>query len=80
MIQQIPEKFSKIRSIIEKLNKENENFSDIYKDYLICLKAQKYWQESSSDEAASRRNEYVELVSALEDELTQIIKNEKLWK
>lgn len=75
---QIPEKFYNNRSTIKKQYKKNETFRDIYDDYLICLKAQRYWQKSSSDEATSRRNEYVELVSALEDELTQIIKNEKL--
>lgn len=75
---QIPEKFNANRSIIEKLYIKNKTFKDIYEDYLTCLKAQRYWQKSSSDEAASRRNEYAELVSALEDELTQIIKNEKL--
>ena len=75
---QIPEKFYNNRSTIKKQYKKNETFRDIYDDYLICLKAQRYWQKSSSDEATSRRNEYVETVSALEDELTQIIKNEKL--
>ena len=75
---QIPKKFYNNRSTIKKQYKKNETFRDIYDDYLICLKVQRYWQKSSSDEATSRRNEYVEMASALEDELIQIIKNEKL--
>jgi hypothetical protein len=77
MIPKIPEKFSKVRFIIEKLYKDDNTFRDIYDDYQTYLNASQFWEQASSDDAAARRSEYTQLVSELEEELMQILnKNE----
>ena len=78
MIPKIPEKFLNVRHVIEKLYKDNDTFKDIYEDYLKCLNAFDFWVQSSSDDAAALRNEYAELVAELEEELTQILKDDDL--
>ena len=73
MIPNIPEKFSKVQHIIEKLYKGDDTFRSIYKDYETYLDALQFWEQSSSDDAAARRSEYKQLVYELEEELTQIL-------
>ena len=57
MIPKIPEKFSKVQHIIEKLYIDNDTFRSIYKDYQTYLDALQFWEQSSSDDAAVRRSE-----------------------
>jgi hypothetical protein len=73
MIPKIPEKFSKVRHIIEKLYKGDDTFRSIYRDYQTYLDALQFWEQSSSDDAAARRSEYTQLAGELEEELTQIL-------
>ena len=73
MISKIPEKFSKVRHIIEKLYKGDDTFRSIYRDYQTYLDALQFWEQSSSDDAAARRSEYTHLAGELEEELTQIL-------
>jgi len=73
MIPKIPEKFSEVRQIIEKLYKGDDTFRSIYKDYQTYLDALEFWEQSSSNDAAARRSEYTQLLGELEEELTQIL-------
>jgi hypothetical protein len=73
MIPKIPERFSKVQHIIEKLYKGDDTFRSIYKDYETYLDALQFWKQSSSDDAVARRSEYKQLVCELEEELTQIL-------
>ena len=73
MISKIPEKFSEVRHIIEKLYKGDDTFRSIYEDYQTYLDALQFWEESSSEDAAARRSEYTQLFGELEEELTQIL-------
>jgi hypothetical protein len=73
----IPEHFSAIRSYIEQRYRADEAFRDIYSDYLAYLDAHRFWSNNSSDVAPVRRNEYAELVSELEKEVIQMLKNGK---
>ena len=57
MIPKIPEKFSKVQHIIEKLYKGDYLFKSIYKDYQTYLDALQFWEQSSSDDAAARRSD-----------------------
>ena len=43
MISKIPEKFSKVQHIIEKLYIDNDTFRSIYKDYQTYLDALQFW-------------------------------------
>jgi hypothetical protein len=70
----IPDQLSAIRSYIEKRYKTDENFRDIYNDYLTYLDAHRFWSHSSTDVAPVRRREYAELDSELEIELIQMLK------
>ena len=74
MVLKIPEHLSAIRSYIEKRYKTDENFRDIYKDYLTYLDAHRFWSHNSTDFAPVRRGEYAELVSEIEEELIQMLK------
>ena len=73
MIPKIPEKFSKVRHIIEKFYKGDDTFRSIYKDYETYLDALQFWEQSSSDDAVARRSEYTQLVGELEEELMQAL-------
>ena len=75
MILKIPEKFSKFRHVIEKQYKDDNTFKEIYEDYQTYLRALQFWERSSSNDAPVRWREYSELVSELEEELTQILVN-----
>jgi hypothetical protein len=73
MIPKIPEKFSNVRHIIEKLYKGDDTFRSVYKDYQTYLDALQFWEQSSSDDAAARRSEYTQLVGELEEELMRAL-------
>jgi hypothetical protein len=73
MIPKVPEKFSNVRHIIEKLYKGDDTFRSVYKDYQTYLNALQFWEQSSSDDAAARRSEYTQLVGELEEELMQAL-------
>ncbi len=70
----IPDHLSAIRSYIEKRYKTDENFRDIYNDYLTYLDAHRFWSHNFTDVAPVRHREYDELVSELEIELIQMLK------
>jgi len=71
----IPDHLYAIRSYIEKRYKADAIFRDIYDDYLIYLDANRFWSHNSTDVAPVRRSEYAQLVSELEKELIQMLKN-----
>ncbi len=71
----IPDHLSAIRSYIEKRYKIDETYRDIYKDYLTNVDAYRFWSHNSTDVAPVRRREYAELVSELEKEVIQMLKN-----
>jgi hypothetical protein len=75
MILEIPDKFAEDQHVIKKLYRDDDAFRSIYKDYLMCIKAQEYWRQCDSDDAATRRLEYSNLVGELETELKEIINN-----
>ena len=70
----IPDHLSAIQSYIEKRYKTDENFREIYNDYLTYLDAHRFWSHNSTNVAPVRRREYDELVSELEIELIQMLK------
>jgi hypothetical protein len=73
MILKIPEKFAKDQHLIKKLYREDDTFKSIFEDYLKCIEAQEYWSQSDSDDAATRRIEYSDLLWQLEIELREIM-------
>jgi hypothetical protein len=73
MTLKIPDKLAKDEHIIEKFYRDDDAFRSTYKDYLMCIEVQEYWRQSDSDDAATRRIEYSNLVGELETELKEII-------
>ena len=74
----IPDRFSPIRSYIEKRYKADEAFRDIYDDYLTYLEANRFWSHNSTDVAPVRHSEYTQLVSEMEKELIQMLKKDPI--
>jgi len=70
----IPDHLSAIRSYIEKRYISDETFRDVYNDYLTYLDAHRFWSHNSTDVAPVRHREYAQLVSELEEELIQMLK------
>ena len=72
----IPDHLSAIRSYIEKRYNADETFRDIFNDYLTYFDAHRFWSHNSTDVAPVRRREYAQLVSELEKELMQMLKED----
>lgn len=79
MISKVAERLHDSKYIVENLCKEDDTCRSIYKDYLKCLDAQRYWLQSDFDDAAALSMEYAELVAELENELIEIIKRKGLF-
>ena len=56
---------------IKQLFKENETFQSVCEDYRRCAEALHHWNQSASDEAPARREEYATLLRDLEAEILQ---------
>ena len=56
---------------IKRLFKRNETFQCLCEDYRQCSAALKYWNESASQEAPARREEYGTLLRDLAEEILQ---------
>lgn len=73
MVPRITEKFARFRLSIEEYYRNDENFKEIYDDYLTYFKALQFWARSDSDHASVRRSEYEKLVREMEEELTDFL-------
>ena len=62
------------RETIERLSRESDSFRTICEDYLRCADARRYWEQSSSEDAAERREEYASLLRELEAEIIENLK------
>ena len=56
---------------VKQLFKESETFQSVCEDYRKCAEALRHWNESASDEAPERREEYAALLRDLEAEILQ---------
>ena len=70
-------KFPDHHETIKRLFKENENFQSLCEDYRRCAEALKYWNQSASEEAPARREEYKTLLQGLSEEILQNLKESK---
>lgn len=65
----ILKRFPEHREKIQRLFKEKESFRSLCEDYRVCAKALKYWNDSTSEKAQARREEYSALLQELEEEV-----------
>ena len=70
-------KFPDHQEKIKRLFKRNETFQTLCEDYRQCFEALKYWNESPSEDAAARRNEYEALLRDLGEEILQSVSESK---
>jgi hypothetical protein len=64
-------RFSERKDCIKRLFRENDNFRNVCEDYQNCTEALRYWNQSESDEAPTRREEYGMLQQDLEAEILE---------
>ena len=67
-------RFPDHKETIKRLFKEKETFQSLCEDYRRCAKALKYWNQSVTEEAPGRREEYEMLIRDLADEILQNLK------
>ncbi len=56
---------------IKRLFAESENFRSVCEDYQICSEALRHWNQSVSEEATARREEYAAILRDLEGEIQE---------
>ena len=65
--------FPEHEETIKRLFKVKDNFRSLCEDYRQCAQASKYWNQSVSEEAPARREEYGELLRDLSEEILQAV-------
>jgi len=67
----VMERFPDRKDAVKRLFRESEAFQTVCEDYRKCAEALRYWNESASEEAPARREEYAALLKDLEAEILQ---------
>lgn len=67
----VMERFPNHTDIVKRLFRESETFQAVCEDYMRCVEALRYWNQSDSEEAPARREEYAALLKDLEAEILQ---------
>jgi hypothetical protein len=70
-------KFPGRRDRIMRLFREREEFRTICEDYEKCLMSLRHWSASKTEEAPERREEYSDLASDLESEISKNLEEEE---
>ena len=67
----VMKKFPDRKEVIKRLFTESENFRSVCEDYKICSEALGHWNQSVSEEATARREEYAAILRDLEGEIQE---------
>jgi hypothetical protein len=70
----IIKRFPEHKEAIRRLYRESENFKEACEDYQKCADALRHWEQSDSEDACERRNEYAAFLQDLEAEILQNLK------
>ena len=68
-------RFPHRKAALRQLFKENDSFQTLCEDYWKCAEALRHWNQSASEEAVVRREEYAELLQDLEAEILENLTN-----
>ena len=71
----IMERFPEEGLALRRLFKMSPSFQSLCNDYRECLAALQNWQQSTSEEAPTWRDEYTKLLLELEQEIRQYLEN-----
>ncbi len=73
----ICKRFPDHKNEVKRLFGESETFQAVCEDYMRCAEALGYWNQSDSEEAPARREEYAALLKDLEAEILQSLNESK---
>jgi hypothetical protein len=68
--------FPEERAALQRLFRESSSFQSLCDDYLDCLAALRYWEQSASGEAPALAKAYAELLGELELEVREYLEQE----
>jgi len=71
------EKFPDHKKAIGRIFRKSEPFQTLCEDYQDCAAALRHWENSDSEQAALRREEYAALLQDLEKEILQFLNESK---
>ena len=71
----IMERFPEEELSLRRLFQNSLSFQSLCNDYRECLAELQHWQQSTSEEAPTWRDEYAHLLLALEQEVRQYLEN-----
>jgi hypothetical protein len=66
-------RFPERKDCVKRLFEENDNFRSVCEDYRNCAEAVQYWNQSESEEASVRREEYAAILRDLEGEILEFL-------
>jgi hypothetical protein len=72
----ILERFPEERPALCRFFRENRSFQSLCNDYWECLAARQNWQQSTSEEAPDRCDEFAHLLLELEQEVRYYLENQ----
>ncbi len=72
----VGERFPEKRAALKRLFDSNQLFQSLCEEYEACIKALRYWRESSLPEAPDFRKEFSSLLSELEEEILEYLSRE----
>jgi len=64
---------------VKRLFRESETFQSMCEDYRRCAEALHHWNQSASEEAPARREEYAALLRDLETEILQDLNKKDMF-
>ena len=70
-------KFPDHKDKIKSLFRESGTFQSLCEDYRRCAEASTYWNQSASQQAPARREEYGNLLQDLSEEILQNLQESK---
>jgi hypothetical protein len=66
-------RFPERKDCVKRLFEEDDNFRSVCEDYRNCAEAVQYWNQSESEEASVRREEYAAILRDLEGEILEFL-------
>ena len=67
----VVKRFPDRKEAVKRLFRESDTFQTVCEDYRRCAEALRHWNQSASEEAPARREEYAALLRDLETEILQ---------
>ena len=67
----VVKRFPDRKEAVKRLFRESDTFQTVCEDYRRCVEALRHWNQSASEEAPARREEYAALLRDLETEILQ---------